>query len=399
TYAFGFRLNLIHMAIIIGGGWLLAKRIPRGRLYLYRSPINTAMLAFLLFTLATSYVAMQPFTSFRGSIYYGVTGFLISLLLLNGKTSDRFIKNTVRIVALLAVVVSLVGLFQLVLLTQFSVAQAASLSDPYAVAFPRISSTLGNPVILSTYLLLGFPLLLCEVAHAERKSQRDFWVICTTIAFIGILLTQTRAGLVALAVTGAIFLYKRSKPLFGAFLLGFTGLFLLLSLLAGPRYAPATVIGELTQSWTQTATHLSQLPAQRLVIGIGTKNLTAFTSPASPWPAEDQRLERYIPSSMHLTLLIENGILGWFMMMWILFVTLKSLYVAHARVKDPYLQMILWSIFSSIVGFIVSMAAFKAFFNLSIQIMFWSLVGIGMLIATRFTGKKNGFIRLWRFGD
>ena len=49
-------------------------------------------------------------------------------------------------------------------------------------------------------------------------------------------------------------------------------------------------------------------------------------------------------------------------------------------------------------GFLVSMANFNAFYNSTIQIVFWGLLGIGMGIVTHRSVRRPGFNVIWRFG-
>jgi lipopolysaccharide/colanic/teichoic acid biosynthesis glycosyltransferase len=398
-YISGIRLNILHLFIIFGGAWLLVQRIPKNRLHLYRSSINLPILTFFVFSLATSHFAIQPFASLRGSIYYAVTAFLIALLIINGETTPRFVRNAARIIALATVAVSSLGLFQLFVLNELSAAQANVGLGQGVIYLPRVSSTLGNPVILATYLVLGLPLLLCELAHAKTRQQRDFWLICATITFIGIILTQTRISLLALVITGSVFFYKRSRPLFASFLVSAALLFLLLILVAGPRYSPSSFLNEFKGTLSRTTSQLSKVSPDRFLIGVGTRNLKHLATFNEEPDREEEPDEKPLPSNMHLVLLLENGLFGWLLMMWILLAALASLYSAHKKVKDPRLQTILWAIFSSIVGFLVSMNNVDAFYKISIQVLFWGLLGIGMAIAIRFGKTKNGFIRIWRFGD
>jgi lipopolysaccharide/colanic/teichoic acid biosynthesis glycosyltransferase len=399
TDLFGIKFNILHLLIILGGSWLLAKRIPNGKLYLYRTSLNIPLLSFFIMTLTMSYFAAQPYLALRGAVYYAVSGFMITLLIINGETTQRFIKNTTRTVALLTVIVSLVGLFELFVIQHTSIAHAEAGLVQIGTHLPRISSTLGNPVTLSTYLVLGFPLLLCELAYAETKRSRDFWLVCATVVFTGIILTQTRLGLLALGVTGSVFFFKRSKRHFGVFLLSFGVLFCILLMLGGPRYTPHRVVFEWKQPVVNTIEYFSQIPASQLFAGVGTNKARSVLHTGMASDLDGPGVEKSLLANMHLILIIENGLMGWAIMMWIFYATLKSFYTSYQRVQDPRLQMILWAIFSSISGFLIAMNSFDAFFTLSIQILFWSLLGIGMAISTRYTDKKPSFVRLWRFRD
>jgi hypothetical protein len=61
--------------------------------------------------------------------------------------------------------------------------------------------------------------------------------------------------------------------------------------------------------------------------------------------------------------------------------------------------MILWAIFASISGFIISMNNLETFSNMSLQVLFWGLLGVGTAITVRFSTTKPGFIKVWKFED
>jgi lipopolysaccharide/colanic/teichoic acid biosynthesis glycosyltransferase len=396
-HVFRIRLNLLHLLIIFGGGWLLAKKIPKGRFCIFHTPVNSPILSFFLFTTISSYFASQPFSAFRGAIYYVITGFMIVFLIINSDISQRFVLNAIKTVAIFAVFIAFLGLFELFLIHHLSAALADTQITSTNLKLHRISSTLGNPVVLSTYLVLGFPLLLCELAYAERKFLRDFWLISTTIVFINIILTQTRVGLLSLAVTGSVFFYKNSRAKFITFLLAFSLLFLILNAVGGPRYSPNQILLEWRQAVITSSTFLSEMSLDKLLIGVGANNVKNLATKEFSSTKDSLEGKKPLPSNMHLLLIIENGLIGWAIMMWIFFAALKKFYVSYTKIRDPRFRMILWAIFSSITGFIVSMNNLATFSNISLQVLFWGLFGVGMAITVRFSARKPGFIKLWEF--
>ena len=63
------------------------------------------------------------------------------------------------------------------------------------------------------------------------------------------------------------------------------------------------------------------------------------------------------------------------------------------------MRRIVWAIFSSMVGVLISMTDANVFFNVTIQIFFWGMVGVGLGITTHLTGRRPTFRVLWRFGE
>ena len=86
-------------------------------------------------------------------------------------------------------------------------------------------------------------------------------------------------------------------------------------------------------------------------------------------------------------------------MLWIFSATLVALYRGYDRIHDPHMRRIVWAIFSSMIGFLCSMTDANVFFNVTIQIFFWGMVGVGMGIVTHLNGRRPTFHVLWRFGE
>jgi hypothetical protein len=103
-------------------------------------------------------------------------------------------------------------------------------------------------------------------------------------------------------------------------------------------------------------------------------------------------------ANMHLTLLRRTGVVGWALMMWVIVSALAAIRRGSRAVADRRLGLVLWAIFSSGLGFLVSMSNFNAFYEPAIQIFFWGLLGIGMAIVVHQSGRRPAFNVIWRFG-
>src|SRR5207244_4452356 len=77
-----------------------------------------------------------------------------------------------------------------------------------------------------------------------------------------------------------------------------------------------------------------------------------------------------------------TGIVGWALMMWVIGAALVAIARASREIRDHRLALVLWAIFSSGAGFLVSMTNFNAFYNPSVQALFCGLLGIGVAIVT-----------------
>ncbi len=393
---FGARVSLVYLFIILVAGGLFFKKGPT-QVCLYRGPLNVPLVLFIVLSAVSVFFAEDLDQGLLRAGYYMVTGFLVAFLIVNSLATKGFIILTARVIALTSVVMSVLGLFQ-IFLFNYTVALASSVSQEQLAGYIRASSLLGNPVVLAVYLVLGLPLLLSEVTRASQQRERDFWLICATLSFVGIFFTQTRIGLLALLVTGTAFLSRRRRHALFFVMICLVWLLSLISL-GGARFSPAGVQGEVAD-WVQKQLHIiREIPVKTWLIGGGAVTpypLVTEPVPEAAHPSEEEEFPE-VPN-MHVTLALEHGIAGWCVIVWLILAAVRTMTQAHSRTKDQELKPILWAIVSSLIGFLISMNAMNVFHNLTLQIFFWSLIGIGLGIVVHLNGYRRSNL-IWRFGD
>jgi len=375
-----FKLSPFEVFVAVTAAWIAVQRSPRHQLCIYDTPVNRAIATFIGFSLVASLASVDPGAALQGVLYYVATGFFLTFLIVTTRLSQTEANQIATVVGLSAVAVSLIGLMQVGLENQLGVHSA-----------PRMSSTLGNPVLLATYLVLGLPFLLTQMLHARTREVRDLWVACATLALVGIFLTQTRMGLLALLVTFGTFLWRSRYRLLA--ILSMVVVMLGLVVLGGNyfRLSVPEVTAEASRRG-EAVTEVFSAPASELLLGVGSIRRQAM----SPIPDKDRP---WIANNMHLTLIRQHGLIGWGLMLWIFGATLVALYRGYDSIHDPHMKRIVWAIFSSMVGILISMTDANVFFSVTIQIFFWGMVGVGLGIITHLAGRRPTFRVLWRFGE
>ncbi len=375
-----FKLSPFELFVAVTAAWIAVQRSPRHQLCIYDTPVNAAVGAFVTFALLAALQSAEPASAVQGVLYYVATGFFLTLLIVTTRLSQTEANQIATVVGMSAVAVTLIGLTQIGLDNQLGVQHA-----------PRMSSTLGNPVLLATYLVLGLPFLLTQMLHSRTREVRDLWVGCATIALVGIFLTQTRMGFVALLVTFGTFLWRSRYRLLA--ILTLSAIMVLLVAFGGERLRLS--LPEVTAEAGRRGEAVSEVfsaPARELLLGVGSIRRQAV----SPIPDKDRP---WISSNMHLTLIRQHGLVGWGLMLWIFGATLVALYRGYDHIRDPHMKRIVWAIFSSVTGMLVCMTDANVFFSVTIQIFFWGMVGVGLGIITHLTGRRPTFRVLWRFGE
>jgi lipopolysaccharide/colanic/teichoic acid biosynthesis glycosyltransferase len=390
----GFHLSPFEALGLLLASVALVRQIPAHRLYLYRTPTNTPILCFVVFSLLAGAVGGDLVPRLRDVAYFTASGFLLFFLVVSGDVTPAFARRATRFVALAAVAVAVVGILDLVLEAHASAALAGDGNG----GLPRLVSTLGSPVALAAYLVLGVPLAFVELVCAERREERDFWLICTTLVLVAVLLTQTRLSLIALWVTGAVFAWRVSRRAFRLVLGAALALLGVLVLTGVLRLSPADIAAEFARRVDVTAAAVDEeTTSLRGLIGI--KPGKGAVSMVEVGRGPEGGAARAHNENMHLTLMLRTGLIGWALMMWVIGAALLGIYRASRVVSEPRLALTLWAIFSSGLGFLVSMGNFNSFYNPTIQILFWGLLGMGIGIATHFGSRRPRFNVLYRFGQ
>jgi lipopolysaccharide/colanic/teichoic acid biosynthesis glycosyltransferase len=388
----GFHLSPFEAVGLLLAGVILVRQIPSHRLYLYRTPTNRPMALFVIFSLLAGLVGGDLGLRLRDVAYFSASGFLLFFLVVSGEITDGFAARATRVAALTAVAVALLGILEVVV-NNHAVAALA----PGHPGTMRIAATLASPVVLAAYLVLGMPLVLVELTCAERREERDFWLICATLVVVGVLLTQTRTGLLALWITGSVFSWRVSRRMFKLFAGVTLGFLVLMVFVGGLRLGPRALATEWSRRVALTTAAITTEPsALDLLIGPEPGKGVVSLVEVDPAGPEKAHLERN--ANMHLTLVRRTGIVGWGLMMWVIGAALLAIRRGSRAVSDHRLSLVLWAIFSSGLGFLVSMSNFNAFYDSTIQIFFWGLLGIGMAIVTHRNGRRPAFNVIWRFG-
>jgi hypothetical protein len=390
----GVRVNLLYLAIVFFGIWLVAKKTYSNRLYLYRSPVYLPMAGFAVLGIVSAVFSADPETALRGTGYYIVTGFLVTLTVLNARLTGEFGRSAATLAGLACFALSLLGLFELAGMKQ-SVLAAGGAGGVRVASSWAIKATFAKSDVLAAYLVLGFPLLLCQLINARTRHARDFWLVATTVSFTSILLTQDVLGLLALLVACAVFLAytsSRTVPLVVC-------LFLIPVLVIGAWDDSATLARTyepIRDKLRQEARVLREAPVHQILLGSGPKSL-------DPHPGQDVRPRRdqarVAADNAHLSLILELGILGWLLMLSILGVALRAIYQGLRRARDPYYRSLLSAIFASAVAFLISMSGVNVLFQISLQVFFWGMIGLGLGLASRVSGNRGRLVTIWRFGD
>jgi hypothetical protein len=207
----------------------------------------------------------------------------------------------------------------------------------------------------------------------------------STISFIGILLTKSPVGLVALSVSALLVVWRFfPRALIPCALV--LGPFVYLS--GAPTLAEWRT--ELCGPGRTFCTFLENASWTQLLFGIGPRTLGEYG--LAPELLDPER------TSGHVRLLVENGIIGWLAVLWVFGTAIVVLARAQRELAEPRLQALLWAILCSVVGFLITLQSFSAFENLTLQVFFWGVLGIGVGAAVRFGTRRRDYAVVVKLG-
>jgi len=400
------RLNLFHIFIVTSVAWLFIRRTTTRTLFLYNVPVIIPALVFFLSGLIPVLFANDYVTPLRGIVYYVITGFIIALIVSHTEISGKHTRRAVSLFALIAVLISSLGIIELFMGNGFILSSFGIDGENNELennGLYRISSTLANPPVLSTYLILACPIIINKIYHADRSLKRDIWLIAFIVVVIGIFLSQSRTGIFAFLVCSSIFLARKSMLHLKIFIIFFLVLLIQTIYLGGERFQYKHIRSEVQQKITDTKNLIHTIPKRKLIFGVGAKNFhKKYHSDKNHglnnklWHAKETSTKEI--NNMHFLLILENGIVGWVMMMWIIWSTLKKIYQSIAKIKDVRYRDIQWALFSSIIGFLICMYATNVFFYLPVQVLFWGVIGLALGINIHFVAKEKRYLIKWEFG-
>ena len=196
--AFAFRI-FIELALPFYVYLLVIKKEYRPQ---WRNPLIIFMLAFLAISFITSFTGVNVTRSLWGNFermggaYYLAHLVLLTLyVVLLAQIGGKYIKYILYVAFAVAAFITLNGV-------------SGWLHGPIVVADPslpsRVSSTLGNPIFLGSFLILPMFLAAFFALQAESKTGKVIFWLLVVLQLVGIVLSVTRGASVGLAA-GLIF--------------------------------------------------------------------------------------------------------------------------------------------------------------------------------------------------
>ncbi|KKR87935.1 MAG: hypothetical protein UU34_C0002G0052 [Candidatus Curtissbacteria bacterium GW2011_GWA1_41_11] len=209
------KMHFVYLTAVVIFFLTLAKFILPGKITIPKNPILIIFAAFVLVQLVSTFFSMDKFTSifgFPSRLNGGLISQLAYLIIFTGFLVNLNFEKAKKI--LIAIVIS-------ALAVSFWGIPAHFDKDPSCLVLVgkltsscwkqdfnptlRIFSTLGQPNWLASYLVLILPISITFLLKLKNKKSRIFFFISTSLIFWAIILTNSRAGVLGLVVSLAVF--------------------------------------------------------------------------------------------------------------------------------------------------------------------------------------------------
>ena len=381
----GVRFNPLLPIILAGGAYLVLHAGKSNRWFISHSAVDWPMAAFVLVSAMAVPFSVSPVTAFRGLVYLCVTGFFFTFVLVNTRPDERFARRAAQLVGLAGGGVALVGLAE---------TAAALLGATEVTSAVRPESTMGSPLALTAYLVVCFPLVLCECFTSRSRQAKLLWLAVGIVICAAVITAGGRLGVPALIVSTGVLLVKTGKVTWRQAAAAGAACLVLLCVFGGERHSVGGVMARATKDAKAALTSIEQSSFQQLLIGYGAKTI-GYPSISSG--AGSFAWRKGLPDSTYLTLLLENGIAGFCLMTWLAALVVREISAA-ARRQSSDLRMRLWSLAAAMCGLGVAAISFNVFYNLATQLLFWGTVGIALGLCVRYGRRDHGAVLVMRFG-
>jgi len=351
------------------------------------SPVNKYILLFAFIYI----VATLTSVTLSGSLLGGAltTLFvLFTIVMQNSVTTRRQYDALVYAFVISGAVVAAYGIYQYV----FGASGASAWLDStmFAGSGVRVYSTLGNPNVLSEYLLLVIPFAGACLIIAKGVIPKLFFAGCLGAMLLCMVLTFARGGWLGLIIAAAIFLVMLDRRLI---LVGVAMLIILYFTLPDYILKRFFSIGNIGDSSTSYRVSIWQATLVMLRdhwftgIGPGTAAfnriypLYSFNTVSAPHS-----------HNLFLQITVETGISGIIFFVLILFNYIRNLCSANAAKLPAAIpapasakssKILQIASITSVLGFLVQSATDHSFYNYRVTLVFWAVLGLGAIAARR----------------
>jgi len=236
----------------------------------------------------------------------------------------------------------------------------------------RVYSTFQNPNVFGEYLLLVIPFSVMFIADAKKILQKLFWLGCSLVLILSLVLTFSRGCWLGLIISSFILAILFDKRLIW---LG------VIALLAAPFILPQTIlerfasIGNMQDTSTSYRVYIWLGTIAMLKdyffcgIGLGT---TSFNT-IYPLYSYNEIVAPH-SHSLYLQLFVEYGLVGFIVFCGIIYNFFKETMIHYKNTRNYFTMASI----AALAGFLLQSATDYTWYNYRLVLIFWIVIAIGI---------------------
>ncbi|MCK5595157.1 O-antigen ligase family protein [bacterium] len=339
-----------------------------------KTPLNIPIMYWGIIVVLASIGSISPAYSFYEFRSQFLKQIILFFVVVNNIKTNKQILRIACILVVSACVFSIYGIYGYL--------------DNTLTEYGRATGTFDSYSRSAVYCMLVIPLILTMFFHAKNKYTKSVLILSALLTGILLVLTFTRGPWIILFVILLILLFRKSKKILTVFLAALA----LLVLFYGPVTERVKFTFEIKEginrasSGRLTLWHNSlQIIKKHPVLGVGygpdifrrmypyPEYKFYITDPHGNFQQSDAH-------NLFLQIPIETGIAGLVIFMYLLVRCIKYTYKSYAHTEDPFKKDILFTIFLTIIGFLLcSISGY--FYEDRIGLLFWLYIALSIGIG------------------
>jgi O-antigen ligase len=254
----------------------------------------------------------------------------------------------------------------------------------------RVGSTLGNPNVLGTYLILIIPFLIVAVILFNQIKERMQYMICLLFTGICLVFTWSRGSWLAFLIAVLILFVILNKKVIAVYAAGVFVVPFAPVILPEMIISRFLTIGNVADSSTSYRVSIWQGTINMLRnhffegIGIGVEPFR-LVYPEYALSGIESAPHSH---SLYLQIFVEFGILGLLVFLPLIFFFLQCCFTAMKKAGERYLKLFAAAGLCSGGGFLLNGFTDLVWYNYRVYMMFWLIISITVAIC-RFALKNQ----------
>ncbi len=370
---------------LIAVSHLVRHEVQDGRIYALRTPVDLPLLGFIVVSAGLVLFSRFPMISLRGVLWYVCNGVVVFYMVLN---SRMITDHRGTLIGALVGAVTLVGVGAL---GQMALAAAAT------GEFARLAGTAGNPLALAAVVVVALPLAIERARRARTRRRRLLYGAASALLCVVALLTLSRSGIVATALTMGIYVWRLRKRFVLAVVAALALAVGTLGQLGDPRLAPSNAVNDLQASATRQGLVLQNITPARLMVGVGARTYPQHVTIGqrhNTAHSDEARRQSPLLDNAYLSLFVDHGPLGLAFFLAFLVGGLVFMFRSVPLLTDEEARCDLWATASGLVGCAVLIGFWDAFYRFPMMIVFFATMGLGVGLAVRYRRGPRQVYRL-----